>query len=135
MIFALIRLTKIDRIILLSNTILSVIINNLIKIIIERPRPSHLRLIEQGGYSFPSGHSMIAVLLYGTLIYFVNKNIKTRKLKIFFNIFFIQLILLIGISRIYLGVHYPSDVLGGYFLSLTIIIINISFCNNKFRGD
>ena len=129
------KLTKSDKILLIENTLLTVVINQLIKYIIKRPRPDHLRLIRQGGYSFPSGHSMIAVALYGFLIYIINRNIKDKKLRLFFNIFFIFLIISIGISRIYLGVHYPSDVLGEYFLSIIILIFNIKFYNKYFRGN
>ena len=112
-----------------SNTILTVGSNQILKHIICRPRPNHLRLIVENGYSFPSGHAMISICLYGLLIYLVNKKIKNKLLKIVLTILLIILILGIGISRIYVGVHYPSDVLGGYLLSLSILIFNITIVN------
>jgi len=105
----------------------SVILNNLIKYILRRPRPDHLRLIVQGGYSFPSGHAMISVFVYGYLLYLTLIKVKNKILKILLSIFFVLLILLIGISRIYVGVHYPTDVLAGYFLALAGIILIINF--------
>lgn len=117
-----------------SNTILTVGSNQILKHIICRPRPNHLRLIVENGYSFPSGHAMISICLYGLLIYLVNKKIKNKLLKIILTILLIILILGIGISRIYVGVHYPSDVLGGYLLSLSILIFNITIVNKYYRG-
>lgn len=117
-----------------SNTILTVGSNQILKHTICRPRPNHLRLIVENGYSFPSGHAMISICLYGLLIYLVNKKIKNKLLKIILTILLIILILGIGISRIYVGVHYPSDVLGGYLLSLSILIFNITIVNKYYRG-
>ena len=130
----LIFLNKKDRIILGSTTILTVGLNQGIKHLLRRPRPEHLRLIKQGGFSYPSGHSMIAICVYGIMIYLINKKIKNKKIKIALSILLTLLILAIGISRIYVGVHYPSDVLGGFLLSLAILILNITFTDKLYRG-
>lgn len=108
----------------------SVLINNIIKFIIRRERPDHLRLFRSFGYSYPSGHSMISVAVYGFLIYYVYKKVKNIYLKIFLIIILTLLIISIGLSRIYLGVHYPSDVLGGFLLAISITMIIITIYNN-----
>ena len=77
---------------------------------------------------------MIAICVYGIMIYLINKKIKNKKIKIALSILLTLLILAIGISRIYVGVHYPSDVLGGFLLSLAIIILNITFTDKLYRG-
>ena len=99
------------------NLVIITCINQLIKIIVKRPRPIGYRLIDIGGYSFPSGHAMVSLACYGLYLYIIHKMIKNKKLKIILSTIVIITILLIGISRIYLGVHYLSDVLVGYFTS------------------
>ena len=80
-------------------------------------------------YSFPSGHSMISVLFFGSIIYLVNKyNVKHKKLITFSLSTFI---LLVGISRIYLGVHYLTDVVGGYLLGLVVLFLIIHILERK----
>lgn len=102
------------------------------KIIFQRPRPA-AALYEEYSYSFPSGHATIAVAFYGFLAYFLIKNIKNLKNKI--NIFFITLliIVLIGFSRLYLGVHYFSDVWAGYLVGTIWLIISIGFAEYLFN--
>jgi len=78
------------------------------------------------GYSFPSGHSMISAAFYGFLIYLIYKKVKNKKLKITLIIVLSILIVSIGISRIYLGVHYTSDVLAGFTVSVSYLIIYTS---------
>ena len=63
------------------NLILVFVINRILKLIIARPRPEVLKLVEAGGYSFPSGHAMISFGFYGFLIYLVYKNISNKKIK------------------------------------------------------
>lgn len=104
-------------------TIATVLSNQGLKYLIKRIRPDHLRLIKQGGYSYPSGHSMISIAVYGFLIYYVYKHIENKYLKIFLILILTLLIISIGLSRIYLGVHYPSDVIGGYLLAFPILIL------------
>ena len=132
----LIVLNKEDRYILGSSMVITLLLNQGLKYIIQRPRPPiEERLISQGGYSYPSGHSMMAMCLYGVLIYLVNTRLKSKRLKIFLTIILSIIILLIGISRIYVRVHYPSDVLGAYLLTVLILIINITLINNHIRGN
>ena len=113
------------RLMLVSIPIITVLSNQVLKHIFMRPRPDHLRLIKQGGYSYPSGHAMISVAIYGFLIYYIYHKVNNRYLKVFLISLLSILIILIGISRIYVGVHYPSDILGGYILSLLILILVI----------
>jgi len=128
-------LKKDDGYLLVMNTICVVSANQVLKHIIRRPRPNHLRLVKEKGFSFPSGHSMVSIALYGILIYIVNKNIKNKPLRITLTIILSILILLIGLSRIYVGVHYPSDVLSGYILATIITILVIDYYNTHFRGN
>ena len=107
------------------NLIVIRIINCIFKIIIRRDRPSILRLIKIGEYSYPSGHAMISMGLYGYLIYLIYKKVKNKYIKYLGISILSILILLIGISRIYLGVHYFSDVVLGYILSLIYLILFI----------
>ena len=120
---------------LLITVVSTVLVNQLLKHTIRRIRPDHLRLIEERGFSFPSGHSMTSIALYGILIYLVYKYIKNKIIKIILIVLLTLLILGIGISRIYLGVHYPSDVLAGFFLSSSIIILVVTIIDNHFRGN
>lgn len=108
---------------ILTNLAIITILNLILKNIVERPRPVGYRLIDETGYSFPSGHSMVSSAFYGLIIYFIWKNIKNKKLKYISCVLLGILIVLIGISRIYLGVHYASDVLGGFTISIAYLII------------
>ena len=107
------------------------VINQTIKHIVRRPRPNVLRLVSESGYSFPSGHSMISVAFYGLVIYFVYKNINNKYLKWTLISLLSLLILTIGFSRIYVGVHYFTDVVGGFFLALAYLIVYIYIYNKK----
>ena len=99
------------------NLIIVTFLNLLLKNIIQRPRPSDISIIEEIGYSFPSGHSMVSMAFYG---YFKNKVLKWLLIS-----FISILIILIGLSRIYLGVHYTSDVVAGFLLAIAYLIIFI----------
>jgi len=119
----LIRDKKYFKIFVFAN-LLAIILNNIIKLIVHRPRPSNtMTLAVETSYSFPSGHSMISMGVYGYLIYLIYKKVSNKYLKYLGISIFSILIILIGISRIYLGVHYFSDVVAGYILSLIYLII------------
>lgn len=125
-----------DKFLLVSNLLLTVGANQLIKHVIMRERPPlDRRLITQGGYSYPSGHSMASLCICGVLIYLVITKIQNKKLKIALTCLLALTTILIGISRIYVGVHYPTDVIGGYLLTLVILIVNISLVNYHFKGE
>lgn len=105
----------------LINTMLGVLLMKGIKEIVRRTRPSW-KWIKEGGFSYPSGHTISAVLLYGTLLLIVKKHVhgKLRKPLI---IFLSCMMFLIPISRIYFGVHYLTDVLASTILGIIILII------------
>ena len=106
------------------NLIVITIFQYILKAIFARLRPIDINLIEVTGFSFPSGHSLTAMAFFGFIIYLVyNSSLKYKKVYI---IALSILILLIGLSRIYLGVHYPTDVLGGFTFSISYLIIDIS---------
>ena len=111
------------------NLIISTLLNQTLKYIIQRPRPTEFRLIDESGYSFPSGHSMISAAFYGFFIYLIYKNVKNKYLKWGLISLLSLLIILIGISRIYLGVHYTSDVLAGFLIAISYLIIFITTIN------
>ncbi len=111
------------RICIVINLFIITLINQILKFIIQRPRPEEFRIIEESGYSFPSGHSMVSMAFYGLLIYIVYKEVKNKYIKNILSITLVGLILLIGFSRIYLGVHYASDVFAGFLLSISYLII------------
>lgn len=108
------------------NLIIITILNLLLKNIVQRPRPTEYRMISETGYSFPSGHSMVSMAFYGYLIYLTYKNVKNVKLKWSLIIILSILIITIGTSRIYLGVHYTSDVIAGFMISISYLVIYTS---------
>ena len=117
---------------ILTNLAIITILNQLLKRILQRPRPTEFRIIEENGYSFPSGHSMVSMAFYGYLIYLIYRFVKNKYLKWISIVLLSLLICLIGISRIYLGVHYTSDVLGGFLISIFYLVIYISVFNKFF---
>ena len=114
---------KKNKIFIAINAALITLLNVLIKNLVKRPRPEGFRIISESGYSFPSGHSMVSTAFYGLFIYLAYKYIENKKLKKFICITLSILILLIGTSRVYLGVHYGSDVIAGFVLSIAYLIV------------
>lgn len=97
------------------------------KLAFHRPRPETALYIEHS-FSFPSGHATIAVALYGFAGYLLARNVQSWNRKV--NIFFAAILIItaIGFSRVYLGVHYISDVWSGYLVGAMWLIISVSFC-------
>lgn len=105
------------------NLIVTAIFNLLLKNIIRRNRPVGYRLVEETGFSFPSGHSMASMAFYGLIIYLIFKYVKNKYARVALCTFLSILIVAIGISRIYLGVHYASDVFAGFMISLSYLTL------------
>lgn len=95
-----------------------------LKSLYERPRPTSVTHIDPpGGLSFPSGHSMISAALYLTLAVMIARALPERRLRIFVICTGAFIAMLVGFTRLYLGVHYPTDVLGGWIVGLTWALI------------
>lgn len=96
----------------------------LTKEIVQLPRPTG-GLITETGYSFASGHSMFATVFFGLVFYSYKNHIKNRSLRILFLTLSGICVLAIGISRVYLGVHYMTDVLAGFFIGTVITGLSV----------
>jgi len=100
------------------------LLSTLLKRYIDRPRPT---LVPHGSYvsttSFPSGHSMLSAIVYLTLGSLLARLIRPRRLKLYFLAVALLLTFLVGVSRVYLGVHYPSDVLAGWAAGLAWAVL------------
>ena len=115
------------------------VLNNAIKYLLKVPRPDIDPLSATGFYSFPSGHAMNSLIFYGLLAYFTFHFTRNRGLGVLVSVLSIILIILIGFSRLYLGLHYTSDVIGGFiagfWLLTTAILIDKTLTFYKlFRG-
>lgn len=106
------------------NIIIGASLNYILKQLFQRQRPDLLKLVEISGYSFPSGHSMSSVIFYGFIIFLCLKYAKHWSKYLAATILSL-LVFMIGISRIYLGVHYASDVLGGFIIGLAWLVFYI----------
>jgi membrane-associated phospholipid phosphatase len=102
----------------------------LLKYLFQRKRPLSPLLKAAKGLSFPSGHSIMAVTFYGLLLYILLHTIEADWLKYFAIVIIILLIVLIGFSRIYLRVHYASDVLAGFIIGLLWLLISLAVIKN-----
>ena len=110
--------------------LLAIIVNLVLKRWINRPRPAGDHLVEVMTLSFPSGHAMSAMAFYGFLVYLAWRYADRGWLKIALTLLCVSVILGIGISRIYLGVHYPSDIVAGYlgglfWAAFCIVVFNV----------
>ena len=112
------------------NLVIATILNIILKNIFHRQRPTENILVVEKGYSLPSGHSMINMALYGFLIYLIFKRVKNKYVKWPLIILLSILVLLIGISRIYLGAHYASDVIAGFLISIAYLALYTSLLKN-----
>ena len=97
----------------------------LFKEIIQRARPLN-SLISEASFSFPSGHALISLIFFGFLIYLAMKNIKSKRSKTIISVILIALIIIIGISRIILNVHWFSDVIAGFLLGLFLLFSGLA---------
>lgn len=98
-------------------------IDQLLKVLVRRFRPQGFRLVEAPGLSFPSGHSMAAMAFYGYGIWLVRCGVCGLPFGAAIEVALAFVIFAVGVSRIYLGVHYASDVLGGFCLSFAWLIM------------
>lgn len=105
--------------------------NFVIKQIVRRIRPEHLMIIEETGFSFPSGHAMMTFAFFFLLAHFIWIMIKNKPIKISLVVLCVILIEAVSFSRIYLGVHYLSDILAGWLLTFAIVGVCLMFYNSK----
>ena len=110
------------------------VINKIIKNLVQRDRPDQIyHLIKQGGYSFTSGHSITSMFVFGMLIYLVRVNVQNRTAANILTVVLAIPMVCIGLSRIYLGVHYPTDVLAGWALGIAVMMVVIEIADRLNR--
>ena len=108
---------------LVMNLILSVVLNLALKSLFLRPRPSDVVILAiESGYSFPSGHTMSAACFYGFLIFLLPRVLEKRSHRMLLGALLSLVILLVGISRVYLGVHFFTDIFAGLCISIVYLL-------------
>ena len=117
------------------NLIIAFLLNTGIKFIFARERPLDINLIKEMGYSFPSAHAMVSLCVYGFLSYLLVKSKLSKNIKIIGIPFMVILTILIGLSRIYLGVHFASDIIGGFACGTIYLVTYIKIMRNKIIND
>ncbi|VTS18969.1 PAP2 superfamily protein [Streptococcus pseudoporcinus] len=127
----LIKKWKTEALFQLTNGLLAGLLVTGFKFVYQRARPSLEHIVYAGGYSFPSGHAMGAMMIYGALMVILLGRFQKKSTKILVILTFSTLILLIGLSRIYLGVHYPTDVIGGFVLGYGILNLLYPYYKEK----
>ena len=110
-----------------GNLVLTGLLVKLLKGVYQRPRPALQHLVVESGFSFPSGHALASTLIFGTLLIIVSQRMQTVQTKRLLQGLLIAMILLIVMSRVYLGVHYPTDVLGSLLLGVGILYIEFPY--------
>lgn len=103
------------------------ILNIILKFLYQRPRPENFPLIHENSLSFPSAHAMNSFVFFAALSYFIFRETNNKNITLVISAISLFVVGLIGISRIYLGVHYPSDVLGGFIAGFLWFISAILF--------
>lgn len=126
-IFFLKELLIIDLILFSSALLVAYILNSIIKIIIQRPRPPfELQIaVHPNNFSFVSSHTFISCSLWGLVIFYLIKYCSNKYIKYSGICFSVLWMFFVGFSRVWLGVHNPTDVMGGYFLAIILLIIYI----------
>lgn len=114
-------------IVIIINMLIMWILIGTLKRIFKRNRPNINPLVEEEGYSYPSGHTMTATIFYGFLIFLIIISTLTNPLKIIITSIFVLLILIVGYTRVYLGVHYLSDVVGAILFGSSYLLLYIFF--------
>lgn len=113
--------------------ILITLFQYILKFTFLRVRPVDINLIEETGYSFPSGHSLTVFAFYGFIIYLIQTSNLNKRSKNIYTILFSIIILVVGLSRVYLGVHFFTDVLGAFSFSLTFLIVYTHLIKGRLR--
>lgn len=108
-------------------------IMSILKNLFQRNRPENPLVEGITNYSFPSGHAFMSVVFFGLLLYLISDFIKIRWLRMLLTGMLIVLLLLIGVSRIYLNVHYPTDVIAGWLLGCSLLILFIAMFNKLYK--
>ena len=111
--------------------VISTLVNNVVKWIIRRNRPEVLKLVVEKTFSFPSGHTMAAVSMYGFLIYLINKSNINKTYKIIISIILGIIPIMVAISRVYLGAHFASDVIGAAIMSTMLLLVETYYIDKK----
>lgn len=130
---------KMESFLMLENLTLAGVLIVTFKNIYQRPRPEILHLVEEKGFSFPSGHSLAVTLMVGSLIVIFSQRIKNQLWKRIVQILLGFYLLSVLVSRVYLGVHYPSDVLASLCVGLGVLFIEFPFYDKlrfqwRFKG-
>ena len=128
-----------EAILLIGNLVLTGLLVAFLKNIYQHSRPAIQHLVEEGGFSFPSGHALASTLIFGTLLIIVSQRIKSVQTKRILQSLMIVMIFIIMTSRVYLGVHYPTDVLGSFLLGLGILHVEFPYYDKlrfqwRFKG-
>ena len=130
---------KMESYLMLGNLALTGILIVTFKNIYQRPRPEILHLVEEKGFSFPSGHSLAVTIMVGTLIVILSQRIKNTVWRKIVQILLSLYIVSVLVSRIYLGVHYPSDVIASLCVGLGVLFMEFPFYDKlrfqwRFKG-
>ena len=128
-------LIKKDGLTIAGVSILDIALNQSLKFIFRRERPNVQHLVHASGYSFPSGHTMIAIMLYGYMIYYLHTQIENKMIKYIGSSICIVLMIFVPISRIYVGVHYASDILGGVIIGFTALYFYICVISKLYKNN
>mgnify|MGYP000961580192 CR=1 FL=1 len=130
---------KMESYLMLGNLTLAGILIVTFKNIYQRPRPEIVHLVEEKGFSFPSGHSLAVTLMVGSLIVILSQRIKNTVWRKIVQILLSLYIFSVLVSRIYLGVHYPSDVIASLCVGLGVLFMEFPFYDKlrfqwRFKG-